>query len=97
LHQDLYGSHVFPLQVVVLLSDEPDFEGGQLVFTEQRRRMQSRVAVVARKPDTVWYSLSMERPRHGSRCVYRVEQRHGVSRILSGERMTLGIIFHDTL
>jgi len=55
----LYGSHVFPLQVVVLLSDERDFEGGQLVFTEQRPRMQSRVQVVARKPDTVWYSLSM--------------------------------------
>ncbi len=95
LHQDLYGEHVFPLQVVILLSDPADFEGGEFVLTEQRPRMQSRAEVVPlRKGCGVVFAVN-ERPRQGTRGVYRVKQRHGVSRIRSGRRHTLGIIFHD--
>jgi hypothetical protein len=96
LHQDLYGEHVFPLQVAVLLS-EPGrgFEGGEFVLTEQRPRMQSRAEVVAlRQGDAVAFAVH-HRPVQGTRGVYRVNLRHGVSRIRSGRRHTLGIIFHD--
>ena len=95
LHQDLYGEHVFPLQVVILLSDANDFDGGELVLTEQRPRMQSRVEVVQlRKGHGVAFAVN-ERPKLGSRGYYRVKMRHGVSRLRSGQRYTLGIIFHD--
>lgn len=96
LHQDLYGEHVFPLQVVVLLSDpEHDFTGGELVLTEQRPRMQSRPMVhVLRRGDAMVFAVH-HRPVQGTRGVYRVNLRHGVSRIRTGRRHTLGIIFHD--
>jgi uncharacterized protein len=96
LHQDLYGAEVFPLQVAILLS-EPDraFTGGEFVLTEQRPRMQSRVAVVPlRQGDAVVFPVR-ERPVQGARGPYRVQMRHGVSKLHSGERFTLGIIFHD--
>jgi hypothetical protein len=96
LHQDVYGEHVFPLQVAVLLSQpERDFTGGEFVMTEQRPRMQSRVDVVPlQQGDAVVFTVR-QRPVQGSRGVYRVNLRHGVSRIRSGRRYTLGIIFHD--
>jgi uncharacterized protein len=96
LHQDLYGEHVFPLQLAVLLSDPGrDFTGGEFVLTEQRPRMQSRVEVVPlRQGDGVVFAVS-QRPVRGTRGVYRVNLRHGVSRVRSGRRYTLGIIFHD--
>jgi hypothetical protein len=96
LHQDLYGEHVFPLQVAVLLSEPgQDFTGGEFVMTEQRPRMQSRAEVVPlRQGDAVVFTV-MNRPVQGSRGVYRVNLRHGVSRIRSGQRHTVGIIFHD--
>ena len=93
LHQDLYGEHVFPLQVAVLLSD--GFTGGEFVMTEQRPRMQSRaMGVPLRKGDGVVFAVHTRRVR-GTRGVYRVNMRHGVSRIRSGLRHTLGVIFHD--
>jgi hypothetical protein len=96
LHQDVYGEHVFPLQVAVLLSEPGrDFSGGEFVMTEQRPRMQSRVEVVPlRQGDAVVFTVR-QRPIRGGRGVYRVNLRHGVSRIRSGRRHTLGIIFHD--
>jgi hypothetical protein len=96
LHQDLYGAHVFPLQVAILLSEpERDFTGGAFVLTEQRPRMQSRASVVPLKQgDAVVFAVH-HRPVHGTRGTYRVNLRHGVSEILSGQRHTLGIIFHD--
>lgn len=96
LHQDLYGGEVFPLQVAVLLSAPgADFGGGEFVLTEQRPRMQSRVAVVPLgKGDAVVFAVNA-RPVRGSRGDYRVTMRHGVSEIRSGERRTLGVIFHD--
>jgi hypothetical protein len=96
LHQDLYGDHVFPLQVAVLLSRPgEDFSGGEFVLTEQRPRMQSRAEVVPlRQGDAVVFPVHT-RPVNGTRGVYRVNMRHGVSRIRSGHRHTLGIIFHD--
>jgi hypothetical protein len=96
LHQDLYGEHVFPIQVAVLLSEpERDFTGGEFVLTEQRPRMQSRAEVVPLgRGDAVVFPVRY-RPVPGARGVYRVNMRHGVSRIRSGHRMTLGIIFHD--
>ena len=96
LHQDLYGEHVFPLQVAVLLSQpRRDFTGGEFVLTEQRPRMQSRVEVVSlEQGDAVVFAVH-QRPVAGSRGVYRVNMRHGVSRILTGQRYTLGVIFHD--
>jgi uncharacterized protein len=96
LHQDLYGELVFPLQLAVLL-DRPgmDFEGGELVLTEQRPRMQSRVEVVPlERGDAVIFAVR-ERPVQGTRGEYRVQMRHGVSRLRSGQRHTLGVIFHD--
>jgi hypothetical protein len=93
LHQDLYGEHVFPLQVVILLSK--DFEGGEFVLTEQRPRMQSRASVVPlTQGDGVVFAVN-HRPVEGTRGDYRVTMRHGVSAIRSGERHTLGVIFHD--
>jgi uncharacterized protein len=96
LHQDVYGEHVFPLQVAILLSRrEQDFTGGEFVMTEQRPRMQSRAGVVPLgQGDGVVFTVR-QRPVQGSRGVYRVNLRHGVSRIRSGRRHTLGIIFHD--
>jgi hypothetical protein len=96
LHQDLYGEHVFPLQVAILLSaPEKDFTGGELVLTEQRPRMQSRVAVVPLKQgDGVVFAVN-QRPVQGTRSTYRVTMRHGVSALRTGQRHTLGIIFHD--
>jgi len=97
LHQDLYGEHVFPLQLAILLSEpEHDFSGGEFVLTEQRPRMQSRAEVVPlRQGDAVIFAVH-HRPVHGTRGVYRVNLRHGVSRLRSGRRHTLGIIFHDS-
>jgi uncharacterized protein len=96
LHQDLYGEHVFPLQAAILLSQPgKDFTGGQFVLTEQRPRMQSRPAVVPlARGDMVIFAVH-HRPVRGARVIYRVNMRHGVSRIESGQRHTLGIIFHD--
>ncbi|RXZ38155.1 proline hydroxylase [Oxalobacteraceae bacterium CAVE-383] len=96
LHQDLYGEHVFPLQVAILLSEPgKDFTGGEFVMTEQRPRMQSRAEVVSlHKGDAVVFAVS-KRPVQGTRGNYRVELRHGVSRVRSGHRCTLGVIFHD--
>lgn len=98
LHQDLYGEHVFPLQVAVLLSmPGEDFAGGEFVLTEQRPRMQSRVAVVPlSQGDAVVFAVN-SRPVRGSKGDYRVTMRHGVSALRSGRRHTLGIIFHDAL
>jgi hypothetical protein len=96
LHQDLYGEHVFPLQVAILLSEpELDFSGGEFVLTEQRPRMQSRAEVVQlRQGDAVVFAVH-QRPVQGTRGCYRVNLRHGVSRLRSGHRHTLGVIFHD--
>jgi hypothetical protein len=96
LHQDLYGEHVFPLQLAILLSEpNQDFTGGEFVMTEQRPRMQSRPMVVPlRKGDGVVFAVQ-NRPVRGKKSVYRVNLRHGVSRLRSGSRHTLGIIFHD--
>ncbi|MDN3563180.1 2OG-Fe(II) oxygenase [Paeniroseomonas aquatica] len=96
LHQDLYGEHVFPLQVVVLLSvPGEDFTGGEFVLTEQRPRMQSRAEVVPLAQGEAAVFAVAQRPVQGSRGSYRVTMRHGVSRLRSGQRHTLGIIFHD--
>jgi hypothetical protein len=96
LHQDVYGPLVFPLQVAVLLSDPAsDFTGGEFVLTEQRPRMQSRAEVVPlQRGDAVIFPVH-HRPVRGTRGVYRVNLRHGVSRVRSGHRRTLGVIFHD--
>jgi hypothetical protein len=96
LHQDLYGEHVFPLQIAILLSEPGrDFDGGEFVLTEQRPRMQSRVEVVPlRRGDAVVFPVH-HRPVQGTRSIYRVTMRHGVSRIRRGHRHTLGVILHD--
>jgi hypothetical protein len=96
LHQDLYGDIAFPIQVAILLSNpETDFTGGEFVLTEQRPRAQSRAEVVPlRRGDAVAFAVH-HRPMQGSRGSYRVDMRHGVSRVRSGTRHTLGIIFHD--
>jgi hypothetical protein len=96
LHQDLYGEHVFPIQIAILLSEpSEDFTGGEFVLTEQRPRMQSRPEVVPlRQGDAVAFAVH-HRPVQGRRGFYRVNLRHGVSRIRSGQRHTVGIIFHD--
>jgi uncharacterized protein len=96
LHQDLYGEHVFPIQVAILLSEpQRDFTGGEFVLTEQRPRMQSRPEVVPlRQGDAVAFAVH-HRPVRGTRGTYRVSLRHGVSRLRSGQRYTVGIIFHD--
>ncbi len=96
LHQDLYGDHVFPLQLAVLLSNPAgDFDGGEFILTEQRPRMQSRPIVVPlSKGDGVIFPVRY-RPKQGARSTYRVNMRHGVSRVSRGERYVLGVIFHD--
>jgi len=96
LHQDLYGDLAFPIQVAILLSEPGrDFTGGEFVLTEQRPRMQSRAEVVPlRQGDAVAFAVH-NRPVQGSKGHYRVNLRHGVSRIRRGHRHTLGIIFHD--
>ncbi|HET6161000.1 MAG TPA: 2OG-Fe(II) oxygenase [Dongiaceae bacterium] len=96
LHQDLYGDLAFPVQVAILLSEPgEDFTGGEFVLTEQRPRMQSRVEVVPlRQGDAVAFAVH-NRPIKGSKGHYRVNMRHGISRVRSGHRHTLGIIFHD--
>jgi uncharacterized protein len=96
LHQDLYGSCVFPLQLTILLSRPgEEFGGGEFVLTEQRPRRQSRVQVVAlEQGDAVLFAVR-ERPLRGARGAYRVQMRHGVSAVTAGERFTLGVIFHD--
>jgi hypothetical protein len=98
LHQDLYGEHVFPLQVTLLLAaPERDFTGGEFVMSEQRPRTQSRAEVVPlRQGDAVIFAVH-QRPVRGSRGVYRVNLRHGVSRVRSGQRHSAGIIFHDAV
>jgi hypothetical protein len=98
LHQDLYGDHVFPFQAAFLLAEpEQEFTGGEFVLTEQRPRMQSRVEVVPlRRGDGVIFAVH-HRPVQGARGVYRVSLRHGVSRVRSGRRHTLGVIFHDAI
>ncbi len=96
LHQDLYGANVFPLQVAFLLSRPgTDFEGGEFVMTEQRPRMQSRAQVVSLTQGEAVIFATRHRPVAGTRGIYRVNLRHGVSVVRSGERYTMGIIFHD--
>jgi hypothetical protein len=96
LHQDIYGEHVFPLQVTFLLArPHADFTGGDFVLTEQRPRMQSRAEVVPLAQGEGVIFPVRHRPVAGSRGTYRVSMRHGVSRVRSGERHTAGIIFHD--
>jgi hypothetical protein len=96
LHQDLYGAIAFPLQVAVLLSAPGrDFTGGEFVLTEQRPRMQSRAEVVPLAQGEAVVFATRHRPVQGTRGSYRVALRHGVSRVRSGERVTLGVIFHD--
>lgn len=96
LHQDLYGEHFFPLQLAILLSKpEEEFTGGELVLTEQRPRMQSRVEVIPlQQGDAAIFAVN-QRPKQGSRGYYRANMRHGVSTVRSGHRMTAGLIFHD--
>ena len=96
LHQDLYGEHVFPLQVAVLLAEPGrDFRGGEFILAEQRPRMQTRAQVVdLRQGDAVVFAVH-HRPVRGTRGFYRVNMRHGVSEMRAGHRHTLGIIFHD--
>jgi uncharacterized protein len=96
LHQDIYGAHIFPLQVAFLLSRPgTDFSGGEFVLTEQRPRMQSRAEVVPLQQGEGVIFPVHQRPVQGTRGTYRVNMRHGVSRLRSGHRHTLGIIFHD--
>jgi hypothetical protein len=96
LHQDLYGDLAFPLQVVIPLSAPGrDYEGGELIFSEQRPRSQSRAtAVVADAGEAIAFT-NRERPVRGTRGIYRVQMRHGLSTVTRGERLALGIIFHD--
>jgi hypothetical protein len=96
LHQDLYGEHVFPLQATILLSKPgEDFSGGEFVLTEQRPRMQSRAEVVPLRQGEIVIFPVHHRPVAGTRGTYRVNMRHGVSRLHDGKRHTVGIIFHD--
>lgn len=98
LHQDLYGEHVFPLQLAILLSRPgTDFTGGEFVMTEQRPRMQSRAMVVPLGQGDGAIFAVHTRPAQGARGVYKVKLRHGVSQIRSGKRHTAGIIFHDAI
>jgi len=95
LHQDLYGDRAFPLQAAFLLSDPAAFSGGEFVLTEQRPRMQSRAQVVSLAAGEGVIFAVNQRPVQGSRGIYRVAMRHGVSQLRSGSRHTLGIILHD--
>lgn len=96
LHQDVYGEHVFPLQAAILLSEPgQDFEGGDFVVTEQRPRRQSKVEVLQLRQGDLAIFAVRDRPAKGARGIYRVKHRHGVSRVHSGLRHMLGIVFHD--
>jgi hypothetical protein len=96
LHQDLYGDVFFPLQAVFLLSEPGnDFDGGELMLVEQRPRMQSRGTIVPLRAGDAAVFATNQRPAQGKRGYYRVAMRHGVSEVRRGERITLGIIFHD--
>lgn len=96
LHQDVYGEHLFPIQLVILLSEPGrEFEGGEFVLTEQRPRMQSRAEVLPLGMGEGALFAVHDRPKAGTRGDYRVRMRHGVSRVRAGERFTMGIIFHD--
>ena len=96
LHQNLYGARVFPLQLTILLSEpEADFSGGEFVLTEQRPRQQSRAEVVPLSQGVAVIFAVHHRPVRGARGVYRANLRHGVGTLRRGERVTLGIIFHD--
>jgi hypothetical protein len=96
MHQDLYGELAFPLQVVIALSAPTrDYDGGELIFTEQRPRSQTRATAVVVKAGEAIAFTNRERPVRGARGVYRVQMRHGVSTLARGERFALGIIFHD--
>ncbi len=96
LHQDLYGEHVFPLQAAFLLSRPgEDFTGGEFVLTEQKPRMQSRVDVVPLEQGEAVFFAVNQRPARGSKGYFRAVMRHGVSRLRSGHRYTMGVIFHD--
>ena len=96
LHQDLYGDLVFPLQAVILLSDPGrDFSGGEFLLVEQRPRAQSRAEIVPLRQGEAAIFPVHHRPAQGSRGAYRLTVRHGVSRVRSGNRQTLGLIFHD--
>lgn len=97
LHQDVYGEHVFPMQVAVLLSEPgKDFQGGEFVLTEQRPRMQSRAEVVPLTKGAAVVFAVKQRPQKGVKGDYRVALRHGVSKLRQGHRHTLGVIFHDS-
>jgi hypothetical protein len=96
LHQDIYGEHVFPLQIAFLLTQPgEDFMGGEFTLTEQRPRMQSRAEVVPLQQGMGVIFPVHHRPVQGTRGTYRVNMRHGVSRVRSGQRFTMGVIFHD--
>jgi len=96
MHQDLYGELAFPLQVVIALSSPGvDYDGGELIFTEQRPRSQSRTTAVVMQAGEAIAFTNRERPVRGTRGVYRVQMRHGVSTVTRGERFALGLIFHD--
>jgi uncharacterized protein len=96
LHQDLYGDMVFPLQVVILLSDPGrDFTGGEFLLVEQRPRAQSRAEIVPLGLGDAAIFPVHHRPARGTKGPYRLTMRHGVSRVRSGDRQTLGVIFHD--
>jgi uncharacterized protein len=95
LHQDLYGERVFPLQMTVLLSDREEFDGGEFVLVEQRPRRQSKAEVVRLGQGEAVIFPVHHRPVRGARGYYRATMRHGVSRLHAGQRMTLGVIFHD--
>jgi hypothetical protein len=95
LHQDLYGEVYFPFQVLTVLSDRSEYEGGEFVLVEQRPRAQSRAHVIHPEQGVFVIFPTRERPQAGTRGYYRVGLRHGVSTLTSGERTALGIIFHD--
>ena len=96
LHQDLYGDLVFPIQAVILLSDpDQDFSGGEFLLVEQRPRAQSRAEIVPLAQGEAAFFPVHHRPAVGTRGAYRLTVRHGVSRVRSGNRQTLGLIFHD--
>jgi len=98
LHQDIYGEEMFPIQIAICLSEpEKDFTGGEFVLTHQRPRMQSVVDVVPMKKGEAIAFAVRERPCEGARGIYKVKVRHGVSKVKSGNRYVLGIIFHDAL
>ncbi len=97
LHQDVYGEHLFPIQVVIALSDPADYDGGSFVLVEQRPRRQSRAEALSLAQGEAIAFAVRERPVQGTRGVYRAQMKHGVSTITRGERLTLGLIFHEAL